>query len=155
MSGAQEIYDEFLASWLMIIESPEALALDKVQDGAKDCLLSWKSQGIRLTLVTLRKNKFALDEQLRLTGLRQILDDVLVCDHADGGEGKAAAVSDFFQDRLSIQNSLWIGDTEADWQAAQSLGCRVVLLANGLRNEAYLRSLDGAEIKPSIMSLIV
>lgn len=153
MSGAEEIYDDFLAAWLASIESPEALVLDKVQEGAIDCLNSWKKQRIELILVSMRKNKPGLDDQLKLLELRPLLDDVLVCDHADGGDGKADAVRKMYQAKRFKENALWIGDTEVDWEAAKSLGCDVVLISNGLRNEEYLRSLDGALVKPSIASL--
>lgn len=153
MSGAGMIYDKFLAQWITIIESREALAFDRVQDCGIDCLRSWKDQGIRLTLVTMRKNRTTVEEQLQSTGLRLLLDDVLVCDHADGGVGKADAVRNLFQSKVKNDVALWIGDTEADWEAARSLGCRVVLLSNGLRNESYLNSLQGSVVKPSIKSL--
>lgn len=153
LSGANEIYEEFLASWLVLIESPYALALDKVQEGAIDCLRSWKAQGIELTLVTMRKNKPALEAQLASTGLGPFLDIVMVCDHADGAQGKADAVRHIYSESSFKRNALWIGDTEADWGAAKSLGCEVVLLANGLRNEAYLKALKGSVVKSSIMSL--
>lgn len=153
MSGAEVIYDDYLAAWLTMIESPDMLALDKVQEGAVECLCSWKEQGIELTLVTMRKNKQALEVQLSSTGLRQHLDNVLVCDHEEGGVGKADAVRNLFQSKVNKGDALWIGDTEADWEAAKSLGCDVVLLSNGLRNEAYLRSLQGAVVKQSIASL--
>lgn len=149
MSGAEEIYDDFLAAWLTMIESPDMLALDKVQESAVDCLRSWKEQGIELTLVTLRKNKQALDEQLKSTGLRQFLDTVLVCDHA---EGKADTVRRLFQDKTIVEDALWIGDTEADWEAANSLGVDVVLVSNGLRNKEYLIKMKGALVVPSICS---
>lgn len=153
MSGAEAIYDDFLAAWLVLIESPDMLALDKVQVGAIECLRSWKEQGIELTLVTMRKNKQALEAQLKSTGMRQYLDVVLACDHADGGIGKADAVRSHFRSKVDKGGALWIGDTEDDWEAANTLGCRVVLLSNGLRNEAYLRSLQGAVVKQSIASL--
>ena len=153
MSDAEEVYDDFFAAWLTMIESADMLALDKVQQEAVEHLRSWKEQGINLTLVTMRKNKWALEEQLKSTGLRQYLDTVLACDHAEGGVGKADAVRDFFQGQLNMGDALWIGDTEADWEAAKSLGCSVVLLSNGLRNQAYLQSLQGALVKPSIASL--
>jgi phosphoglycolate phosphatase len=153
MSGADKIYDDFLAAWLMMIETPDMLALDEVQEGAVDCLRSWKEQGLDLTLVTMRKNKRSLEEQLKSTGLRQFMNTVLASDHADGGVGKADAVRNLFPSKVNTDDALWIGDTEADWEAAKSLGCGVVLLSNGLRNDAYLRSLQGAVVKPSIASL--
>ncbi len=150
MSGAEEIYDDFLAAWLAIIESADALALDRLQDGVIECLRQWKSQGIELTLVTMRKDAGALERQLNTMGLRQFLDAVLVCDHAQGGEGKAGSVRALLQDRVRTNEALWVGDTEADWEAARSLGCDIVLVENGLRNAEYLRTLGNARVVPSI-----
>lgn len=152
MSGAGIIYNDFIIAWLSMIESPGVLSLDKVQDGAEDCLRRWKKQGIELTLVTMRKDKQALEEQLELKGLRHFLDTVLVSDHANGGVGKANAVRNYFKERLNTDSALWIGDTEADWEAAKSLGCDVVLLSNGLRSEQYLKTLKDALVMPSINS---
>lgn len=153
LSGAGNIYDVFLADWLSMIEAPEMLALDKVQDGAIECLRNWKMRGIVLTLVTLRKNKPGLDVQLGVTGLKPYLDAVFACDHAEGGEGKAAAVRCMYSDGGLIRNAVWVGDTEADWTAAKLLGCAVILVSNGLRSESYLKSLEGASVKPSIREL--
>ncbi|MBU1776205.1 MAG: HAD hydrolase-like protein [Gammaproteobacteria bacterium] len=153
LSGAGKIYGVFLEDWLTMIEMPEMLALDKVQDGALECLRNWKRQGVALTLVTLRKNKSGLEAQLVATGLRPCLDAVFVCDHAEGGEGKAAAVRNLCSDGGSIRNTVWVGDTEADWAAARLLGCAVILVSNGLRSESYLKSLGGALVKPSIREL--
>jgi phosphoglycolate phosphatase len=156
MSGAGAIYDDFLAAWLSAIETPALLALDTVQDGAVECLRGWKGRGIELVLVTMRKNRHGLEDQLNLTGLRAHLDSVLVSDHAEGGEGKAQAVREFYlahPDGGYADETLWVGDTEADWGAARSLGCDVVLVANGLRNAAYLQSLKSVRVEPSIASL--
>jgi phosphoglycolate phosphatase len=153
ISCAGEIYESFLAEWMEMIESPEALDLDEMQEGAVDCLLGWKSQGAELILVTMRKNKQALNEQLNLMGLRQYLDTIIVCDHDEGGKGKANAVKKKYSIKQLDRHLLWIGDTEADWEAANSLGCAIILLSNGLRNEAYLNSLNGAVVAPSISSL--
>lgn len=153
LSGAGDIYDVFLEDWLSMIETPEMLALDKVQDGALECLRNWKRQGIALTLVTLRKNKPGLDVQLDVTGLRPYLDAVFACDHAEGGEGKADAVRSMLSDSNSMENAVWIGDTEADWTAARSLGCAVTLVSNGLRSVSHLNSLAEALVKPSIREL--
>jgi phosphoglycolate phosphatase-like HAD superfamily hydrolase len=152
MSGAEEMYNDFLATWLALIESPEALALDEVQVGAVDCLSAWQAQGVDLILVTMRKNKPGLEAQLERLGLWPLLNAVLVCDYADGGIGKADAVRKI-DSTHDVGRALWIGDTEADWEAAQSLGCGLVLLANGLRNMEYLMSLSGAVVQPSIASL--
>ncbi len=153
LSGAEEIYDIFCAAWLSMIESPDVLVLDKLQEGAVDCLRSWKTQGIKLTLVTMRKNKQALEQQLNSMGLRNYFDAVLVCSHDEGGEGKANAVQKMYYSEQSGKHFLWIGDTEVDLEAANLLGCPVILLSNGLRNEKFLEILGGEMIMPSIAHL--
>lgn len=153
MSNAGRIYDDFLGAWLALIESAEMLDLDSVQYGAVECLQTWKNQGIEITLVTMRKNKNALEAQLVSRGLRRLLNAVLVCDHSDGGIGKANAALKSFHGNLRKEDAVWIGDTEVDWEAAKSLECDVVLLSNGLRNEPYLRTFQGATVKPSIAAL--
>jgi phosphoglycolate phosphatase-like HAD superfamily hydrolase len=153
-SAAGSIYDEFLTAWLEMIESPEALNLDQLQEGAIECLRRWKAEGIHLTLVTMRQNKEALERQLALLELRPLLDSVLRCSHDAGGEGKAALVREKFPGLDYSAQALWVGDTEADWEAAQSLTCPIVLLANGLRNEEALSLLGPVEVVPSIASLI-
>lgn len=153
LSGASDVYDQFLEDWLLMIELPEVLALDHVQQGAIDCLSRWRECGIELTLVTMRKERSALLLQLKQKGLFELLNSVLDCHHADGGLGKADAVRRHYAGKLSLKDSVWVGDTEADWEAAKSLGCEVVLLSNGLRSEAYLNSLPGAVVKPCISSI--
>ena len=152
-SSAETIYEEFLVEWLAMIESPEALALDKVQDGAIECLQNWKAAGFVLTLITMRKNKQGLEAQLDSTGLATYFDYVFVCEHAEGGEGKANIARSLILDGYSIDNVVWIGDTEADSAAAKSLGCKVFLVANGLRSWEYLKSLGADLIIPSISAL--
>lgn len=150
LSSASSIYDEYLAEWLSLIESKELLALDKVQEGAIDCLQAWKSLGVNLVLVTLRKNKEAVEEQLHLQGLAEFLDTILVCDHVSGGLGKANAVRKCQDVQILPENSVWIGDTEVDWEAARSLGVDIILVENGLRNKTYLQQMQGSTVVPSI-----
>jgi phosphoglycolate phosphatase-like HAD superfamily hydrolase len=150
LSDADSIYDEYLSEWLSLIETKELLALDRVQEGALDCLQAWKSLGVNLVLVTLRKNKEAVEEQLRLQGLAEFLDTILVCDHVSGGLGKANAVRNCQDIRIMPENSVWIGDTEVDWEAARSLGVDIILVENGLRNKMYLEQMHGSTVVPSI-----
>ena len=154
MSGAGDIYDEYLTAWLAMIECHDVLALDRVQDGAVDYLSRIRGLGVRVALVTMRKNRVTLEAQLVATGLRKFLDAVLVCHHTSGGVGKADLARGYLQRQINRVDTLWIGDTEVDWKAAKLLGCDVLLLANGLRNEIYLRSLHGAVVKTSIASLL-
>jgi phosphoglycolate phosphatase-like HAD superfamily hydrolase len=150
LSSANALYDEFLKSWLSVIESAESLELDVVQPGALDCLHAWKQQGKRLILVTLRKDAEALQVQLRNKGLSTYLDSVLVCAHESGGKGKAQAVLDHLGEKPDSDRSVWVGDTEVDAQAAEILGLDVYLVKNGLRSEAILERLNCTGVVESI-----
>lgn len=153
LSSATKIYDKFLSDWLAVIESPEALALDVVQPGAIDCLKTWKQQGKRLVLVTLRKDAASLTDQLKSNGLSDYLDHVLVCTHESGGQGKAQAVRVLIGEPLNELRAIWVGDTEVDAQAAEALGIEVFLVANGLRSPRVLEGLHSAGVIESIVSL--
>ena len=141
VSGAESIYETFLDEWLRNIEKPEYLALDRVQDGAIEQLQAWHEQGIAVVLVTMRSSWGALMSQLETTGLLPWFASVVVCEHANSGKGKALALLREFPDIAPV-SCLWIGDTEADCEAARFLGCPVCLLMCGLRERDYLASLE-------------
>jgi phosphoglycolate phosphatase len=139
-SGAEALYDTFLRSWLELIETPAFLALDRLQAGALDKLLHWREQGVRLVLATQRHNREALLRQLADLGLDRLFQPVVICDHAEGGAGKARRVAEVLGQPTGDRR-LWVGDTEVDVEAARALGCPVWAVWCGLRTEAYLKSL--------------
>ncbi|HLM60618.1 MAG TPA: HAD family hydrolase, partial [Pyrinomonadaceae bacterium] len=141
LSRAEGKYQEFLERWEMEIETDDALDLDKVQTGAREKLLSWKDEKISLILATMRKKETALLNQLERLKLHELFDEIIVCRHAEGSEGKASSV----KNRISQKETdilLWVGDTEADVKAARILGCRVWALSCGLRNSDFLTALS-------------
>ena len=140
-TGAGDLYDRFIADWIESIEEPEFLELDVVQPGARPALRAWKRQGKRLLLATQRHNPQGLTVQLERLGLARYLDRVLPCEHARGGAGKAEQVRLAAPD-LRPEETLWIGDTEVDVEAARALGCRVCAVTCGLRTSSYLQSLQ-------------
>lgn len=151
-SGAEALYDAFLAAWLERIESPEMLALDRVQPGAAEALRGWKAAGFRLVLATLRHSSEGVHAQLARLGLEGVFDPVVVCDHRLGGAGKARAVREALGEPDPAR-LLWIGDTEADVEAARALGCPVVLVTCGLRDEQRVAALAPDRIVPDLAAL--
>ena len=140
-SGAEAIYDVFLQAWVELIETPPLLALDRLQTGAVDKLAAWRKQGIHLVLATQRHNPETLAQQLADLGLDRFFDQIVVCEHAAGGAGKARRVRDVFGDR-GEKRRLWVGDTEVDVEAGRVLGCPTWAVCCGIRTEAYLRALS-------------
>lgn len=144
-------YAKFITEWLRLIESPELLELDELHDGVLELLRGWNEKGIELILVTMRQDAGALEQQLKKLGLRKHLDQVLVCSKQGVGSSKALHVENSLKGNpLFREGALWIGDTEADWEAANYLGVDLLLVENGLRNREYLKTLGEGPVISSI-----
>jgi phosphoglycolate phosphatase len=139
-SNASSLYDRFLEEWLDQIEQEDLLSLDRVQPGSREQLICWKSLGYRLVLATMRHDSRNLYRQLDRLNLSGLFQHVVVCDHQEGGVGKAKRVQQV-DDTISKSTHVWIGDTEADIDAARFLQIKVIVLTCGLRTESFLRSL--------------
>lgn len=151
-SGAESIYEQFLQRWLELIEQPQFLELDRLQPGTIDKLQQWRNLGIQLVLVTLRSYPERLHNQLVALGLNPLLDYVLPCNHQLGAKGKFSQVRKTVS-QLSPENSIWIGDTEVDVEAARLLGCPIWAVTCGLRTESYLASLSPDFLSPDLASI--
>jgi phosphoglycolate phosphatase len=137
-SGATDFYDRFLEGWLARIESPEMLALDRLQPGALEALRAWKGAGLSLALVTARRDEAALLAQLETLALRSLFSEIVPTPFAETGEAKALALTA----RVGqARCDGWIGDTEVDVDAARRLGAPSVAVTCGLRTREYLQSL--------------
>ncbi len=140
-SGADAIYERFLAQWLEHIETPPYLALDRLQPGALEVLEEWCESGQQVVLITARRRRDALHSQLRDLGLLDRFAAVVTCGLSSEGLAKAPAFTARFGE---VRNRVkcWVGDTEADILAAKDLGITSVALSCGLRDPEYLRTLQ-------------
>lgn len=148
-SGADGIYDKFIKTWLERIEGKDYLSLDRLQPGVMQKLQEWKYRGIRLFLVTMRNNKSNLDWQLGLFGLLSLFEPILAVSTQGADIGKADAVKASIKEE-DCDSVLWIGDTEADINAARLLGIKVCAVCCGLRAPDYLTTLKPDFIVPSL-----
>jgi len=151
-SGAEAIYEKFLQTWLEKIEQPDLLTLDRLQPGVPEKLQQWREQGLKLILATMRCYPDRLHTQLVHFGLDALLDCVVVSEHRLGGIGKAHQVKSTVLD-ICPTNSLWIGDTEIDIEAAHSFGCPIWAVTCGIRTESYLASLSPDFLSSNITSI--
>ena len=128
--------DDFRSS----IETPDNLKRDVPHQGVDETLSKWAAEGVLLTLVTARMNDAALTVQLRELGWHHRFAEVLAT--------KNQKKSIFLKEHFKVQNlnarsyDFWIGDTEEDFQSAEDLKIKCHLVANGLRDENFLRHLQ-------------
>jgi len=152
-SGATTAQDELQRDWIARVERPRYLALDCVHDGVTAIFSSWANAGLRLFLVTLRRNPHGLQEELKRLGLMRFFEHIAVCDPTLGAEGKAREAARIAPD-LNFLRSAWIGDTEVDANAAAILGCaKLYLVTCGIRDEPYLRSLKAGEVVANLSAV--
>lgn len=122
------------------IESEADLQSDVLQVGILDALHRLRSSR-DLFLVTLRSSRQRLEQQLARLGLTSFFMQILCGRDVDRdgwsvkfdlirGSCSEAGVGDWI-----------VGDTETDIRAGQSLGLRTAAVANGIRSEAFLRTL--------------
>lgn len=123
------------------IETPRYLAHDQVWPGVHH-LLGRLSRCHRLALVTLRHCAAALHAQLRQLDLLAPFERVLSAPHGEVGAGRAdvkvALVRDWL--RADALDGWFIGDTETDVRAGQTLGLRTMAVTFGIRAPQCLAS---------------
>lgn len=126
------------ARWIELIEDEQYLALDVLYADAVEFLqkLSGKYD---LLLVTARKNHKGTVEQIKALGLGSYFAKIFIVPDARHKAGILA----------ENNASMMIGDTEADWSAAQNAGIDFKMLNRGFRNASFW---DAKEV-PSYHSL--
>lgn len=144
---ARELFSQ---RWRFSIESPDCLALDTPIAGALDTL-EQLSRRYRPVLVTLRRNRNALLEQLRNLGFAGLFAAILSPSTGAGSpESKAFLIR---RQSLGAAPAAIIGDSEADIEAAQALGVPSVCVLSGIRDRQFLSALSPNHIIDSVAIL--
>jgi phosphoglycolate phosphatase-like HAD superfamily hydrolase len=133
------------------LESPEYLKYDELIPRAWESLSELKKNN-QLVLVTLRKSKENLHQQLRRFKIEPLFDKVLV-----GGDGeerwgfKAEIISS--DSHFAPQDSIIIGDSEADILAGKKLRITTIAVLSGIRSKKKLLSIKPDYIIEDISQL--
>ena len=140
----------FQVEWLARIESPVYLRLDTLIPGTRRALTALATQH-DLSLVTLRRDRSSLLEQLSSLGLIDFFSAVHSRGNSLRGRSKASLI------RLATPEvdgrSIVVGDSEEDVHAAREIGLACVCVVSGVRNRSYLEKLRPDWIIDSIAQL--
>lgn len=128
--GTIEQYDQ---EWLKLIETERFLERASLKHEARATLRQLSSLSNSLVLVTMRRNRSLLLEQLRREEILVFFDEVW------SGNPYAMKKSDFAK-RWSGGKGVVIGDTEADSELAQALGVDFIMVEDGLRNSSSVKA---------------
>lgn len=120
----------FNEKWMELIETKAYLALDVLKPGAESTLTKGKQYAERLILITRRRKRDALLEQLSALGILDFFDEVFtpLVNKAD------------FLSNFPAGKAVFVGDTEEDRDAAAAINAVFVGITTGLRTPELLRA---------------
>lgn len=142
-SGTSDLVKEYLEARAKRIESAEYLLFDQVWPGTPDTLKVLRSRSA-LVLVTMRKSRKLLDQQLARLNLLEAFDCVLAAGDDsvanDRGEQKARLVRDRYGNEDLV--GWFVGDSETDIHSGRLLGLRTAAITFGIRTMDHLSAVS-------------
>ena len=117
--------------WTDLIENPEWLKRDAVLPGVLEGLAQLADLGYELCLLSARQQPQHAERQLQQLGLTDLLDAVNFVSPARASIAKAEYLK-------AHPSALFMGDTESDFDAAQSSNTPFIAVSTGQRSAAYL-----------------
>jgi len=140
----------FHREWLARIESPQYLSLDALIPGAKPSLAALAERH-DLVLVTLRRDRAALTQQISSLGLIDLFSAIYCHSGLDDSQSKADLIRIATPD--VNRRSIVVGDSEADVQSAREVFLASVCVTTGVRNRRYLTALQPDHLIPAVSHL--
>jgi phosphoglycolate phosphatase len=134
---AEDRASQFMQDFIGLIEQPDKLKIDPLFPGSL-ATLKLLSRQYRLCLVSLRRNKGALLDQVSDLGLEEFFDKVLT-GHSETTDEDVK--SELIKSLAVSGRDVIVGDTEADVLTGKLLGLKTVALTSGIRDEGLLRAL--------------
>ena len=127
--------DMYLKRRKGLIEDPDFLAVDTLIDGAKG-VLEAVAESHDLYLVTLRKDRSALMDQLEALDIKKYFNEIISgYSSVDPSQTKEAMI----RDNCNVDTTdLIVGDTEADIRSGKALGIRTCAVTSGIRSTELL-----------------
>ena len=134
--------DDYLKLFIDRIELLEELYRDELFVDSLSTLKKLSSNGNKLYLLSLRRNSDALDKQIEKLGIGRFFEKIL-SGHSDTKEGTLLKKADIVKQTIdNPEDSIIIGDTEADVAAAQQLNATSIALLSGIRSKEFLKSME-------------
>jgi len=137
---------EIASAWAREIEADRWLELDRALPDAREVLAGLRAEGVASAVITARRRADGAERSLALAGLRELVDELLVVEPAEAVEGKTAHL-------MRLGAVAFVGDTDADGQAAALAATPFVAVATGQRSPGLLRAL-GRTVAPTLREAV-
>jgi len=139
-TNSEKLLNKFSELWIKNIETYKYQKLDRLQNGALE-ILSKISNDNELVMVTLRRNRQRLLEQLDELNLKHYFKSILSSgeDLKPRWKIKFNLINEYLLNSHN-HNHMIIGDTETDIVAGNNLGFYTIGLLCGIRNKKLIDS---------------
>ena len=134
----KESYEELAAEYLA--EYPEESLSCPLTEGAEDAIAAFREAGLSQSVLSAGESG-CLSRQMEHLGLTGVFDAVIALDNGYGGGKIEAGKHWLSQSGADPKTAVLIGDTDHDWETADALGCRCVLISCGHQSEQALKKL--------------
>jgi len=133
-------FEEVLKARSSMLEDKRYLLYDTLHDGVAGFIEKLSNDFI-LVLVTYRKRRNELEEQLNSLGIAKYFDNVLSISPAVEPKymGKVNLIQDSYGNAVS---GIFFGDTEVDILAGKHLKVTTVACLNGIRSHGFLKKVN-------------
>lgn len=121
-------------------------------EGAKEVLEFFRASGRQNVIVSAMKQDMLINS-VRDKGLDKYFTDILGINNIYAASKSSMAIEYVRREKLDISEILFIGDTEHDFEVAEEIGCRCILIVDGHQSEERLQA-TGAELVSSLSGLI-
>ncbi|UCD15442.1 MAG: HAD family hydrolase [Candidatus Omnitrophota bacterium] len=149
---ANTLVNRYVKEWVKQIEKDSVLELDKVFPYVEK-VLSYLKNKYDLVIVTQRRRRRTVLEEISKLNLKKYFKDILVGNNQkeEPHISKYRAVIEYpgFN-----KNSVFVGDTEADINAAKMLKIRNIAVLSGIRNRGFLENFEPDYIIKDIRGLV-
>ncbi len=129
---SEEVARVYSLKWIELIEAEEFLKEDVLYSDSIAILKRLKSLNqYELYLITARANEIGLRKQLNDFDLTKYFTEIYCVSPKYAKDEKVKVA------RNLTHVILWVGDTEVDWQAANSISTEFYALNRGFRDRSY------------------
>lgn len=134
------------AVWRYEIESFYWLGLDQVYSDVINFLQNLTCSGASLYLITARRSEFLLTQQLRRLQLLKFFSTITCVSPFNAVAEKARVLN-------KLNPDFFVGDSEADFNAAAWANVKFLGVCTGQRSKGYLENLGAGNVVNSLSSL--
>ncbi len=109
-------------------------------DGVYDTINQIRNLGIPQIVLSASEKNMLLS-QLKRYNIQDYFDQILGTDNVYGGGKIEMAKKWLEENEISLENAIFIGDTDHDFETSQILGCKCILFSGGHMSKSRLQKL--------------